>query len=629
MFITKFWSFILAVIVAFLVGIIYLVPSSVNESKVTNVRVLILKDRLQLESILKMEARNRLDTLSVFSVDQTIREQLALVNQRKDSTQIPIEVKEKLLSRLRTLNEKLATFRADMLIAVDSNGIVIAQVGEGERSSGYSLKGFPVVQAVLRGYVRDDSWFFDGKLYRIAARPVIHSGSYVGAIIHGQKMDKSFTQILANATDSQVGIFVEDHLVSLSVPGEELQGGKKTPGNKVVDEVQYASDAQINTILVDEVFKDKKYKETGRSEIILSKLQFFCVAFKMVGEARQNNAGFVLVRQVPKVEGLQAFLKSIKKEELSGVPWWQIATIAILLAVVGILIVFLEGDRPKSKFLKEVDKMVSKEGERLNIYLFRGKWRKLADSINRAIDKAVQVIVTKSTSEIPSVSRILGAPLKDDRLSKPAFEIPTQISLDEIPPPPPEPPKVQKREKAPTASSLKPVQSVQSAAPAKSSPPVSPPAPPAPAPAPQPIVKQQAPSPPPAKPAVLDSWGGGVDEEETRVYEGDKGVAFSGVPVVPEDSKSRQKPGVSAGGTPSSSVVGSKEDEEYKRIFDEFYKTKISCGEKVDNLTFERFKATLQKQEQSIIEKTRCKRVEFKVYVKDGKAALKATPVDK
>lgn len=65
----------------------------------------------------------------------------------------------------------------------------------------------------------------------------------------------------------------------------------------------------------------------------------------------------------------------------------------------------------------------------------------------------------------------------------------------------------------------------------------------------------------------------------------------------------------------------------YARIYKEFFDTKTTCGESTEGLTYERFRATLKKQEEAIFERTKCSSVDFRVYVKEGKAALKATPV--
>jgi hypothetical protein len=66
---------------------------------------------------------------------------------------------------------------------------------------------------------------------------------------------------------------------------------------------------------------------------------------------------------------------------------------------------------------------------------------------------------------------------------------------------------------------------------------------------------------------------------------------------------------------------------EWVDVFDEFIRTKASCGESTDGLTFEKFARTLKKNRDSLIERHACKRVKFIVYVKDGHASLKASPV--
>jgi len=54
---------------------------------------------------------------------------------------------------------------------------------------------------------------------------------------------------------------------------------------------------------------------------------------------------------------------------------------------------------------------------------------------------------------------------------------------------------------------------------------------------------------------------------------------------------------------------------------------KKRCGENIDSLTFEKFSRKLRKNRDALISKHDCKSVKFQVYIKDGKAALKASPV--
>ena len=71
------------------------------------------------------------------------------------------------------------------------------------------------------------------------------------------------------------------------------------------------------------------------------------------------------------------------------------------------------------------------------------------------------------------------------------------------------------------------------------------------------------------------------------------------------------------------------EDEKamWRKVFDEFVAAKAQCGEATAGLTYEKFEGTLKKNKQSIQERHGVGQVKFTVYVKDGKAALKASPI--
>jgi hypothetical protein len=74
-------------------------------------------------------------------------------------------------------------------------------------------------------------------------------------------------------------------------------------------------------------------------------------------------------------------------------------------------------------------------------------------------------------------------------------------------------------------------------------------------------------------------------------------------------------------------TAASGDDSHYQQIYKEFVTTRERCGEPADGLTFEKFAAKLKKNQEQLIAKYSCRSVRFQVYVKDGKAALKATPV--
>jgi hypothetical protein len=77
----------------------------------------------------------------------------------------------------------------------------------------------------------------------------------------------------------------------------------------------------------------------------------------------------------------------------------------------------------------------------------------------------------------------------------------------------------------------------------------------------------------------------------------------------------------------SAQQAGGDPAAEWQAVYEEFIRTKRECGEATDGLTFEKFQQTLKKNRDALIQRHGCKRVKFSVYVKEGRASLKATPV--
>ena len=69
------------------------------------------------------------------------------------------------------------------------------------------------------------------------------------------------------------------------------------------------------------------------------------------------------------------------------------------------------------------------------------------------------------------------------------------------------------------------------------------------------------------------------------------------------------------------------EEAQWQHVYDDFVRTKKQCGESVSGLTFAKFERTLRKNRDQLMQKTNCKSVKFSVYVKNNRAALKASPV--
>jgi sRNA-binding regulator protein Hfq len=109
------------------------------------------------------------------------------------------------------------------------------------------------------------------------------------------------------------------------------------------------------------------------------------------------------------------------------------------------------------------------------------------------------------------------------------------------------------------------------------------------------------PKPPPAAPPPQD---GGDDEDGATM-----------IAKVPDELLKR---------------AGSEEAEQeahYREVFEQFLATKKQCNEAVAGLTYDKFVVTLRKNREQIVQKHGAAKVRFTVYVKEGKAALKATPI--
>lgn len=79
---------------------------------------------------------------------------------------------------------------------------------------------------------------------------------------------------------------------------------------------------------------------------------------------------------------------------------------------------------------------------------------------------------------------------------------------------------------------------------------------------------------------------------------------------------------------PSAAVKPSVDpDERMKRLYRAYVSAKKRTGESTEGLTYDRLVRTLSKQVPNIQKKTGCKRVDFKIEIKQGKAVLKAVPV--
>jgi len=77
----------------------------------------------------------------------------------------------------------------------------------------------------------------------------------------------------------------------------------------------------------------------------------------------------------------------------------------------------------------------------------------------------------------------------------------------------------------------------------------------------------------------------------------------------------------------ASSTEGSDPDASFYQVFQEYVLAREHCRESVEGISYEQFRQRLQESRAEIIRQHGCRNVEFRVYIKEGRAALRATPL--
>src|SRR5258707_4023414 len=78
---------------------------------------------------------------------------------------------------------------------------------------------------------------------------------------------------------------------------------------------------------------------------------------------------------------------------------------------------------------------------------------------------------------------------------------------------------------------------------------------------------------------------------------------------------------------PSAPKPSDPDEDHFREVFDAFVSTRARCGESPYGLNYQRFATKLRTNRDQLVQRYNCRTVRFQVYVKEGKAALKATPV--
>ncbi|MCA9667717.1 MAG: hypothetical protein KC503_19090 [Myxococcales bacterium] len=674
MWFTRVWIVLLAAAAGLALGIASVVSGPAGRD-LTAIAMRGL-DRMQhnAELLLRIQARDWIDTVSTLASDATV---VSVLERASDGAKEVGKLRDRASSRLLTLLGQLkAEDRPKLVIAVDAQGKQVYRLGPGEeryRPGVDGLIGYPVISQALRGYQLDDTWSLDGKLYLVAAAPVISRarGRYVGALLLGQRIDAVFAsrlkaRLAGNKTN--VAFYLRGAMVASTVSTEALK------------------------ILPRSFDKHRKQiKRLGRSAAIHigpKAAGHTVVMAALPGEASSHDAFYAVVGPPPHAHaGLGEAIGRVDSQDMKRFPWLLVIGAALALAVLGILLVHIEGSRPVGRLAAELSRLAKGDTTRVEPRAHAGRLRQIAQAVNDAIERSRRAPGSVAAKDI---NQILGAP--EDNVTRPGLSM--EPTGTEMPPLAagvkalsriPSKPKVEVAPQSPMAGAIDTSpfdrgRDIEDAPTMLDSSPTF-------------GTSDNLPSIKPltdpndlpsVKPIELPGAGGidapdlmpissrGDEPSSLNVRVGRSSDPSDGAETdfsaLLEDSgvRSMSPPDDEAHDTVMSSVsqqlahrserelsdpdlseptavqpprhMPTPEPQEpasplddidayFEQVYKDFIAIKRQCGENVENITYDRFATKLRKNRENLMSRYDCKGVKFQVYVKDGKAALKATPI--
>ncbi|MEZ4259160.1 MAG: MXAN_5187 family protein [Polyangiaceae bacterium] len=623
MILSRMWYAILAILVAAAFYIVSLAVGQYNRRNHVAMVETLQADAQVADWALQLDARRRLDSLLLASVDPAVGKALRAAN-GKDP--IPPASKDEGIKALQRFNGALPDdYKSDVLFLADGDGRLVAQTGFDSVNAfdKFELGGYPAVFDALHGYLRDDTWTLGGKMARVVARPVEDEVGQppLGAIVALRWMDNSFAQVIGKRTGTNIAFFVQQKRVASAA----MEGFD--------DKILEGIGGELTTLEADELWKEK-----GRTEVrpLGSGNDQGGVIFKRVqGEAWELGGGYAVARPRVMISSPMGFIQGADDKDKASVKLPIVIGLFVGTLIFGMLFSHLEHTVPLKGMVKQADRLKKGEVDAFQLPQFRGKYRQIAGDINAGIQRVVEK--GGGTARKPAdLESILGPVPAQPNMSAFSFPMSDPSAPPAAAPTAPGPPPPAQRfghAPAPTPSGpqLPPERTVALGSPATAQMGgMGPGAPPPPAagapPAPAGYSGTMAASPQAHRlgnagtvPAAFPPPGPGANgegEEQTMVAQpsADLLAATGGGPAAPGPAAGAP----AAGGDPTA---------EWKGVYEEFLRTKRECGEPTDGLTFEKFQQTLRKNRDALMSKHGCKRVKFSVYVKEGRASLKATPV--
>jgi hypothetical protein len=602
MLLSRFWYAILAIALAFSVWLLYISIHQHNRLRESDTRMIIDHDRDIVDWYLRIDARRRLDALAIVSIDDQIRNGIVKANAQD---KIDSAVREPLKKRLNELATKFSGLIKDegrggnnpiMLFAVDARGRVVSHVNfdrAGQvKDDTFELGGFPVVADALHGWLRDDTWVFDrDSIYRVVARPVVaaEGAAPAGAVIAARRVDDNFARNVVDRTEAPVVFYVA------SPEGEDVKIIARAAPEK--------ADVSFDAFTIDQkdLTGDKTYMESGASSLkVVGKLT---VAYsRLIGMSWESGAGYAVARRVVPIADPSALLAGADESDKKAVPLLLVLGVALLGIFIGVGATVVEHSLPVGKLVNQSARFRKGDQDALPLAKLSGPYRRIGNDVNEGIER----LIAKgggTSRKAADLQQIVGSAPDAPQMSAFSFgTIPSDPGASS--------PGAPAASAGPAGGGFEMFANLPPAG-GGGAPPPAParPAAPPPKPAPKQAVAMPAPAAAPLSQPISHPGGDGEEDDATMVQK------------IPDELMAAAKSGESR------QIESADELVQWRQTFEEFVAMRGRCGEPTTGLSFEKFQGQLRKNKEQLVKQYNCKRVKFTVYEKEGKAALKATPI--
>jgi hypothetical protein len=544
------------------------------------------RDRVETELWLRLDARLRLDALAPFTTNSVVRQTLRSSSRRSKGA--PESARRRLSQELHELNDQLEEGKADLLFAIDNDGQVVADLDKTDLSQ-HDLGQMPLVADALSGYLRDDVWIYNGEIYRMVARPVFDGARYVGAIVHGIKIDDSLAQRLGKKLpNSTIAFFFRDDLIAMhrgaseAPTRSELSSGFKSFGP------EHDPDEAITL-------------DDGKSALFVP----------IRGSAAHAGVGYIIGRHRSPV-GAGALFSNTYQEDIDAMPWPAVVGIPLAMLLLGLLWMYLEHGKAIRILRRTSAALARNELTSLPADKLRRQYRKIAENINAGLRSGVglqeggQRHASVNLDEMLSRSRDEAA---GSYFGFPNEEPTTRRHL---------PLNANGHSAAVEEKSVLELTTVAQTPAAK--------VPTRPAP----MAKPEIPGSRPLDDVVARTRPIAQAPAATALRDPLTDQATSPGSIIDQYSEFDSEESTTVANIPDEIMGAASADNEeihFRQVFNQFVKTQQQCGGSISGLTFERFVRKLRATRDQVMKRHSASSVRFTVYVKEGRAALKASPV--